>query len=143
MKSNVPNNQESSTGSIWGYIAGFGLSLMLTGVSFYLVHRHIDSRHISPSDDFMLIALMMLAVIQLFVQLIFFLHLDSESKPRWNASVLAFAATVVLILVLGSIWIMNSLDYNHPRNIKTHDGQELNTPQQTDDYIIEDEGIDK
>jgi cytochrome o ubiquinol oxidase operon protein cyoD len=53
-----------------------------------------------------------LAIIQLFVQLFFFLHLGEESKPRWNLMVLLFAAMVVIIVVFGSLWIMNNLNYN-------------------------------
>jgi len=53
-----------------------------------------------------------LATIQLFVQLIFFLHLDREPKPFWNLQVLMFAAGVIVIIVVGSIWIMNNLNYN-------------------------------
>lgn len=137
------DNQESSLGSFWGYLAGFCLSLILTGVSFYLVHRHAESQRLSPSDDFILIALAVLAVTQLFVQLIFFLHLDRESKPRWNFTVLSFAATVVFILVFGSIWIMNSLGSSHPGYGHTRDGHELKSPQQTEQYIIDSEGIKK
>jgi len=51
-----------------------------------------------------------LAVIQMFVQLIFFLHLGKENKPRWNTLIFAFMLLVLLIVVLGTLWIMHSLD---------------------------------
>jgi cytochrome o ubiquinol oxidase subunit IV len=73
-----------------------------------------------------------LALVQLFIQLIFFLHLGRESKPRWNLSALAFAVIVVVILVFGSLWIMASLDYH---------GGHHSTPQTSDEYIIQDEGF--
>lgn len=141
MSSEDIDRQDSSRGSFWGYVTGFGLSLALTGVSFYLVQRHAKNQHSSPSDDFILIALAVLAITQLLVQLVFFLHLDRESKPRWNFTVLTFAATVVVILVFGSVWIMNSLNSRHPGYGQTHDGHELKSPQQTEQYIIDDEGI--
>lgn len=143
MKPNVNIKTESFGKSFWGYITGFVLSLILTGVSFYLVERHIDNRHASPTDSLMLTALAVLAVTQFFVQLVFFLHLDRESKPRWKISVLAFAAAVVLVLVLGSIWIMNSLEYNRSKSIQADDGSNLSSPQQIEDYIMKDEGIKK
>lgn len=134
-------NNGASRGTVITYTAGFILSLGLTMAAYLLVHRHVQSHHLIFSDGFLLTAISLLAVTQLFVQLMFFLHLDRESKPWWNNTALAFAAIVVFIIVLGSIWIMNNLGYHHgPRNI-THDGHTLTTPQQTDKYIIQDEGI--
>jgi hypothetical protein len=46
-----------------------------------------------------------------------------------------------LILVLGSIWIMTNLSYHHDGYGVTHDGHTLHTPAQTNQYIIQDEGI--
>jgi cytochrome o ubiquinol oxidase operon protein cyoD len=64
----------------------------------------------------------------LLVQLIFFLHLGRGSNVRWNILVLSFASLVVIIIVTGSLWIMNNLDYH----MGGHD---------MDTYIIKDEGI--
>jgi cytochrome o ubiquinol oxidase operon protein cyoD len=89
----------------------------------------------------MLAALSVLAIIQLFVQLTFFLHLDRESKPWWNNTAFAFAVIVVVILVGGSIWIMANLNYHHGAHDVTHTGHVLTSPQQTTQYIIQDEGI--
>jgi cytochrome o ubiquinol oxidase operon protein cyoD len=135
------NSKSVSTGSYLSYIIGFVLSLALTLTAFALVKHHLDTHHLSPSDNYMLAALAGLAITQLFVQLIFFLHLDRESKPWWNNTALAFAAIVVVILVGGSIWIMANLNYHHgPHNV-THTGHTLATPQQTTQYIIQDEGV--
>ena len=139
--SQKPEFIESSGGSFRTYVSGYVLSLSLTGTAFWLTHRHIASHHASPSDNVMLAALAALAVVQLFVQLVFFLHLDRESRPRWNNVVLAFAATVVVIVVGGSIWIMTNLGYHHEGFGKTHDGHTLTTPSQTNQYIIKDEGV--
>jgi cytochrome o ubiquinol oxidase subunit IV len=132
---NIAN--ESNKGTIGNYIAGYILSLGLTGTAFWLVHRHLQSHHVSPSDNFMLVALAALAITQLFVQLVFFLHLDRESKPRWNLAVLAFAVVVVVILVGGSLWIMTNLNYHHPHNGHNH----APTPYQLNQTIIKDEGV--
>ena len=132
---------ESDFGSRLTYSAGFGLSLILTGFSFWLVSRHVNSHHFSPSDTFMITALALLSITQLLVQLIFFFHLDRESKPRWNNLVLSFAALVVVIIVFGSVWIMSNLNYHHAGYGTTHDGHQLTSPAQTNQYIINDEGI--
>jgi cytochrome o ubiquinol oxidase subunit IV len=134
-------DSEAASGSYTTYITGFLLSLALTATAFLLVHRHLSSHHLMPSDNFILGALAVLAIAQLFVQLSFFLHLDRESKPFWNNTVLAFAGIVVFILVGGSIWIMTNLNYHHGTHNVTHTGHALTTPRQTTQYIIQDEGI--
>jgi cytochrome o ubiquinol oxidase operon protein cyoD len=135
------DNSAHAQGNYLTYISGYALSLILTLIAFALVRRHLNSHHLSPSDNFMLVALAVLALTQLFVQLTFFLHLDRESKPWWNNTALAFAITVVLILVGGSIWIMSNLNYHHGPQDVTHDGHTLHSPQQTTQYIIQDEGV--
>lgn len=140
-KTTTPLQPESSSGTATAYIAGFVFSLTLTLLAYLLVRRHINSHHLIFSDSFLIAAISVLAVTQLFVQLVFFLHLDRESKPRWNNTVLAFAAMVVLVLVFGSLWIMTNLNYHHGTHNVTHDGHKLNSSQQTTQYIIQDEGI--
>ncbi len=105
------------------------LSLLLTLSAYWLVLQHKNSHQPLFSHRFLIITIVVLAVTQLFVQLVFFLHLDSESKPHWNLLVASFAAIVVLILVLGSLWIMNNLNYH------------MDSPAQTDKNIIQDEGV--
>jgi cytochrome o ubiquinol oxidase operon protein cyoD len=104
-------SHDAGAGTKFSYSVGFVLSIVLTAAAFLLVHIHVAHHHQSPSDSFIMAALPLLAVIQLFVQLIFFLHLSRESKPRWNALALSFAVTVVVILVIGSLWIMSNLNY--------------------------------
>jgi cytochrome o ubiquinol oxidase subunit IV len=86
--------------------------VLLTLTAFYLVYQHNHSQQPIFSHKYLMGALLVLALSQLFVQLLFFLHLDRESKPFWNLQVAILAAGVVLILVIGSIWIMNNLNYN-------------------------------
>lgn len=114
-------------GSRASYIKGFVLSLALTLLAYLLVHTHLAHHHQFPPDAFMGIALPVLAVIQLIVQLVFFLHVHKESKPRWNLVVMLFAALVVLIIVIGSLWIMYHLNYNM-------------TPQQQNYYLLQQDG---
>jgi cytochrome o ubiquinol oxidase operon protein cyoD len=140
-KTDSINNNAPAHGTYLTYICGYLLSMTLTLIAFALVRRHVNSHHLSPGDDFMLAALALLALTQLFVQLTFFLHLDRESKPWWNNTVLAFAVVVVFILVGGSIWIMTNLSYHHgPQNV-THTGHVLHGADQTNRYIIQDEGV--
>jgi cytochrome o ubiquinol oxidase operon protein cyoD len=94
------------------YIIGFVLSLMLTLTAAALVWIHISSGHTLLSHEFLYPALLVLGVAQLLVQLIFFMHLAGESGPRWRLGVFASTVGIILIVVIGSIWIMNHLNYN-------------------------------
>jgi cytochrome o ubiquinol oxidase subunit IV len=94
------------------YIIGFISSLALTFIAAGLVWIHISSQHEVFSHPFLRAAILVLAVIQLFVQLIFFMHLAGESGPRWRLGVFISTAGIILIVIIGSIWIMEHLNYN-------------------------------
>lgn len=122
-----------SQSSLSSYIAGFILSLVLTLLAYALAADYANSDYKLGSQQFLVGAVVGLALVQLLVQLVFFLHLGRESKPKWNLMVLAFAAMVVVVLISGSLWIMYSLDYRHPTS----------SPAQTSNNIIQDEGISR
>lgn len=115
--------------SLKAYATGFLASLALTLTAYWLVLRHVHSHHLIYSDNWLIGLVIVLALGQFFVQVVYFLHLGVESKPRWNLITFSFMATVVLILVLGSLWIMYHLNYG------------MMPPQQTNGYIIKDEGF--
>ncbi len=101
----VTSRHDSGQGSLASYLVGFVLSVLLTIGAYWLVVNHIlIGWHLVG-------AIIVLAVIQLIVQLFCFLHLGRESKPRWNLFVLLFAALIILIVVIGSLWIMSNLNY--------------------------------
>src|SRR3989344_674804 len=106
------------------YILGFILSIALTLVAFALVLEHVRTGHVFPSHGLAVAVLVVLAVIQLFVQLMLFLRLGEERKPRWNLTALVFALLIVAILVGGTLWIMQSLSHGQmqePRDIFTEE----------------------
>lgn len=105
------------------YIIGFGLSLLFTIVPYLLVTKDI------LSGGVLLFGLALFAVLQVFVQLIYFLHLGNEKRPRLQTWAFMFMTMVVVIVVFGSIWIMNSLNYN------------MAPGHQIDEYIQEEEAI--
>ena len=95
----------SDHGTVKSYIVGFIISLVLTIIPFLIVANH----WLSNNASYMTIGLFALA--QLFIQLVFFLHLSFKSSAKWNLNVFLFTLVVVLILVLGTLWIMVNLDY--------------------------------
>jgi cytochrome o ubiquinol oxidase subunit IV len=120
----VTSHHEIARGSVASYTTGFVLSILLTLAAYSLTVRH------TASGWTLIYVLAGLAIIQLFVQLVFFLHLGRESKPRWNLVVFAFAAMVVSLVVFGSLWIMHHLNYSH----------DSLSPNQASQSIIKDEG---
>lgn len=112
------------------YTIGYILSVALTLVAFVIVNNKL------VSGNSLVVALISLAVVQLWVQVTFFLHLGRDAKVRWNLMAFLFMLMVVLIIAVGSIWIMNNLNYGHD-----HEGNTLSDPQQTDEYIIQDERV--
>ena len=93
-------------GTLQVYTIGFILSLALTIVPYLVVTHHTFSGKVVVG----IIAL--LAIVQLLVQLVFFLHLDEGERPRLNVIALVFALLIVCILGGGSSWIMNNLNDN-------------------------------
>lgn len=102
------------------YVTGFILSLILTIATYCIAFLHLLSSQILVG------AIAALAILQTAVQLLLFLHLGREKKPHWKVAVFLFMATVLVVIVLGSLWIMYSLDYNvMPHNM------EMNVDQST------------
>ena len=120
----IVSNHDSDHGSVKSYTIGFVLSILLTLIAYVIAAKQI------VSGWGLIYILLILAIVQLFVQLVFFLHLNTQSKSRWNLVVLTFAAMVVLIVVGGSLWIMKHLNYSHD-NL---------SPQQLNQSIVKDEG---
>ncbi len=107
------NKEHLGHGTVRSYLTGFILSISLTLLVFFLVNLHISSGHITISHELLTGAIIVLALAQLVVQLIFFLYLAGRgSSARWNLVVFLSTASIVLIIVIGSIWIMNHLNYN-------------------------------
>jgi cytochrome o ubiquinol oxidase operon protein cyoD len=115
--------------SLKGYVFGFGLSLALTLLAFMFVNAHITSQHGQFTHEALMIVLSVFALTQFIVQMIFFLHLGTERKPRWKLLVFWLMIIIVLILVVGSVWIMQNLNYN------------MMSPQETMDYMEKHQGF--
>src|ERR1700758_2142123 len=99
-------------GLLKSYIIGFILSVVLTLAAYYPVYFQVNSHHMMIPHQTILFIIIPLAFIQLIVQLLFFLHLGQEEKPRWKLAMLISFFSIVLIIVIASIWIMQHLNYN-------------------------------
>ncbi|MCE5294426.1 MAG: cytochrome o ubiquinol oxidase subunit IV [Chlamydiales bacterium] len=99
-------HSDQGHGSLSSYIIGFIISIALTLIAYYVVVEKV----LSPG--YAIGAVVTLAALQLLVQLLFFLHMGSESRPRWNLLLLLFMILVLVIIVWGSLWIMDNLNTN-------------------------------
>ena len=105
-QSPVKSTAGSSHGSSRSYNVGFILSVVLTIIPFALVMYPSLSR----SATAWLVIIM--AVVQIFIHLKYFLHLDTAAEQRWNLVALVFSAIIIVLLVGLSIWIMSSIHHN-------------------------------
>lgn len=91
-------------GSLSDYMIGFFSSILLTAASFILV---VSKLMTGPTLVFTIVSL---ALVQAVIQLLFFLHVGQEPKPRWETVVFFFMILVLLIVAFGSLWIMYDLN---------------------------------
>ncbi|SRR5258708_6703890 len=103
---------ENYKGLLKSYIIGFILSVILTLLAYIPVQIHVSSHHMALSHELITYFILPLAFIQLIIQMIFFLHMANESKPRWKLVVFISFVSIIFIVVVASIWIMNHLNYN-------------------------------
>lgn len=96
--------QKEWHGTLKAYVIGFISSILLTAISFSLVITKLLSGHL------LVYTIIGLALIQAMIQLLFFLHVGQEAKPRWETIAFGFMTMVLLIIMIGSLWIMNDLD---------------------------------
>jgi cytochrome o ubiquinol oxidase subunit IV len=90
---------------IRSYLIGLGLATLLTVVSFFISGTTLVW---GPSIP---VALVVLAIAQMGVHLIFFLHITT-GPDNVNIMALAFGVLIVLLLLTGSLWIMAHLNHN-------------------------------
>ena len=91
---------------ITGYVVGLGLAVLLTVVAFALPTLDLVW---APSIP---VALGVLAVAQMGVHLVFFLHITSGPDNVNNIMALAFGVLIVLLILTGSLWIMAHMNHN-------------------------------
>ncbi|MBS1103113.1 cytochrome o ubiquinol oxidase subunit IV [Gluconobacter sp. Dm-62] len=95
-----------SHGSYPSYLIGFVLAVVLTVASFAAVMTH------ALSPGMALAALTVLAVVQIVVHLVFFLHMNTSTEQSWNLMCFIFAAVSVIVIIGGTIFIMHDTAIN-------------------------------
>jgi cytochrome o ubiquinol oxidase operon protein cyoD len=99
-----PHNNIMS--EVVAYVVGLGLALLLTGVSFWAAST---SALWGPG---VATGLVVLAIAQMGVHLVFFLHITSGPDNTNNVLALAFGVLIVFLVMIGTIWIMAHMNAN-------------------------------
>ena len=88
------------------YVLGLALALILTGVSFWVASTSVLW---GPG---VAVGLVVLAIAQMGIHLVFFLHITSGPDNTNNVLALAFGVLIVFLVMIGTIWIMAHLAAN-------------------------------
>ena len=99
---------EHPSAQIRTYLVGLVLATGLTIVSFVVAGTSLVWEPSIP------IALFVLAIAQMGVHLVFFLHITTGPDNLNNVMALAFGVLIVFLVVGGSVWIMGHLNHNMP-----------------------------
>ena len=100
----VAENETSA--SFWTYTAGLAFALLLTAASFIVAQTDLLWPAGVPAG------LAVLAIAQMGVHLVFFLHIGTDPDHTNNVLALAFGVFIVVLVVVGSLWIMGHLNAN-------------------------------
>jgi cytochrome o ubiquinol oxidase operon protein cyoD len=101
----APGDSQVAKG-IATYVTGLGLAALLTVASFALAGTDFIYGPGLPT------ALVVLAIAQIGIHLVFFLHITTAPDNTNNVLALAFGVFIVFLVVGGSVWIMGHLDAN-------------------------------
>jgi cytochrome o ubiquinol oxidase operon protein cyoD len=88
------------------YVIGLALALLLTGVSFWVASTSVLW---GPG---VAVGLVVLAIAQMGIHLVFFLHITSGPDNTNNVLALAFGVLIVFLVMVGTIWIMAHMNMN-------------------------------
>ena len=89
-----------------GYCVGFGLAVLMTATSFFIAGTDLVWQPSIP------VAIIVLAIAQMGVHLVFFLHITTGADNSNNVLALAFGLLIVFLVIGGSLWIMDHLNQN-------------------------------
>ena len=106
----APGDEHAEGGGIAarvvGYLTGLGLAILLTATSFFVAGTDLVWEPSIP------VALVVLAIAQMGVHLVFFLHITTGPDNTNNVLALALGVLIVGIVLIGSVWIMWHLNHN-------------------------------
>jgi len=105
---NAPGDEDEkgAASGVRGYVVGLVLAACLTLASFWAVSTHLIYEPAIP------ITLITLAIAQMGIHLVFFLHITTDPDNKNTVLALAFGIFIVCLVIFGTIWIMDHLNHN-------------------------------
>jgi cytochrome o ubiquinol oxidase operon protein cyoD len=91
---------------VLGYVIGLGLAILFTATSFFIAGTNLVWQPSIP------VAIVVLAIAQMGIHLVFFLHITTGADNTNNVLALAFGLLIVVLVIGGSLWIMSNLNHN-------------------------------
>lgn len=85
------------------YLTGFTLALALTVIPFALILYGVLGAGVTMA------VVGIFAIVQVVVHLRFFMSIDLSERKREDLDLILFSTLVLLIIVLGTVWIMGNL----------------------------------
>lgn len=111
-------------GTVGAYIIGFILSLVFTIIPYYLVVNKVIS------GTALIVVILSIAMVQMVIQLVFFLHLGRGPKPLYNVAFFFATAIAIVVVIAASLIIMDNLYRTmSPRDVVLKQAQEENIAQ--------------
>lgn len=101
------DHAQGAHGTMGSYMIGFGLSVFLTAIPFWLV---MTGYFANPQTTALII--MAFAVVQIVVHMIYFLHMNGKVEGGWTMMAMIFTLILVAIMLTGSLWVMYHLNSN-------------------------------
>lgn len=94
-------------GSVRSYVTGFVLSVILTAIPFAVVMGGgFESRFLTAA------VVVGMAVVQIIVHMVYFLHMNTRSDEGWTMMALIFTVVILVIVLAGSLWVMYHMNTN-------------------------------
>ncbi|MGO2241092.1 MAG: cytochrome o ubiquinol oxidase subunit IV [Halomonas sp.] len=100
------SSHSSDHGSVKSYVTGLVLSLVLTIIPFGAVMLGSFSMPMNVG------IIVVTAILQVLVQLVMFMHLNFKSEDGWNMLSFVFTVAILVLVIGGSLWIMQHLHLN-------------------------------
>jgi cytochrome o ubiquinol oxidase subunit IV len=94
-------------GTLRTYLTGFVLAAVLSILAFGLVFAGGFGEAQATA-----VVLLLIAISRIIVHMVYFLRVNASAEGGWTALSLIFTAVVVVLVLIGSIWVMYHIDIN-------------------------------
>ena len=102
----LTETEQGQRAGVLVYTIGLALAVILTATSFWVANTSVLW---GPGIH---LGLAVLAIAQMGVHLVFFLHITTAPDNTNNVLALAFGVLIVFLVMVGSLWIMADLNHN-------------------------------